>query len=288
VGAVLKKGLPANKRVKNGAKRPGKLSVLFVAIHFVLIFVPLLVLVVWSFSAYWPWPDLLPQTLSLKGYEEVFAARNNTWGVLAQSVGIALAVAALSTVFAAMASRAVAHYKFGGKEVFKFCTILPYLIPTTVFAMGVQVIFLNVGLARTVLGVVIAHCIVALPYAITIMSDITAAAGTKLEQAASSLGARPASVVFHVTLPAIAPGLLSAFCMSYILSFSQYFLTLLIGGGAVKTFAVTMFPYLSGGDRTVAAAYGVIFLVVTLVVFFFFELLLKRFGYKNSQDLYTN
>ena len=64
--------------------------------------------------------------------------------------------------------------------------------------------------------------------------------------------------------------------MSYILSFSQYFLTLLIGGGAVKTLALTMFPYLASGDRTIASAYGVVFMVATLAVFLLFEVLLKR------------
>ena len=64
--------------------------------------------------------------------------------------------------------------------------------------------------------------------------------------------------------------------MSYILSFSQYFLTLLVGSGKVKTLALVMFPYLSSGDRTIASAYGVVFLAATLVVFFLFELLLHK------------
>ena len=74
--------------------------------------------------------------------------------------------------------------------------------------------------------------------------------------------------------------------MSYILSFSQYFLTLLIGGGAVRTFATVMFPYLSGGDRTIAAAYGISFILATFVVFLIFEWLLRRFGLGKRTDLY--
>ncbi len=104
----------------------------------------------------------------------------------------------------------------------------------------------------------------------------TRAAGTRLEDAARTLGAGRLRTLFHVTLPAIAPGLVSSMSMGYILSFSQYFLTLLIGGGQVKTFALVLFPYLAGGDRTVAGAYGLAFILITLVVFALFELLLRK------------
>lgn len=270
-------------------KRKGSTHILpkaFIAIHLVMIFVPLLVMLVWSFSAAWPWPELMPQGFSLKGYEEALGGSDGPV-ILLQSVLIALATAVLSTTIAALCARALARYQFRGKEVFRFATVLPFLIPITVFAMGVQVVFLKLGIARTVGGVILAHSIVALPYAVTIMTDVTAAAGDKLEQAARSLGANPLQNLVHVILPQLAPGILSSISMSYILSFSQYFLTLLVGGGIVKTFALEMFPYLTGGDRTIASAYGVVFLVVTFAVFLLVEFLLKRFGFKAGQDLFN-
>ena len=258
----------------------------FLALHLLLVAVPILVMVMWSFTASWPWPSLIPEAFSLKGYAEVFGGANGA-AVLAQSVGIALATAVLTTAVAALGSRALARYQFRGKELFRFATVLPFLIPTTVFAMGVQVVFLKMGFARTVGGVILAHSIVALPYAVTIMADVTAAAGGRLEEAARSLGARPLQNLVHVILPQLAPGILSSISMSYILSFSQYFLTLLIGGGMVKTFALEMFPYLTGGDRTIASAYGVVFLVVTFAVFLLVEWALKKFGFRAGQDLFN-
>ncbi len=81
-------------------------------------------------------------------------------------------------------------------------------------------------------------------------------------------------------------GIMSSLSMCYIMSFSQYFLTLLVGGGKVQTFVLVLFPYLSGGDRTIACAYSLVFLVVTFAVFFVFELLLRRFGVREGDDLY--
>jgi len=184
--------------------------------------------------------------------------------------------ALLSTLIAALAARALALYRFPGRTFAQAATILPFIIPSTVFAMGVQIAFIKLGLSGTVVGVVIAHTVIALPYSIMLLVDVTAACGTRLEEQARSLGAGVFATLRHVTVPQLLPGILSSLSMAYILSFSQYFITLLVGGGQVKTFAMAMFPFLASGDRTVAAAYGVVFLVVSLAVFVLFEILLHR------------
>lgn len=266
----------------------GRLTKAFVAIQLLIVFAPLSVIAAWAFASNWPWPDLLPSGFSLRGIEQVLLdGRGAGFSIMLGSVGIALACAVLTTAVAVMAARAVVCYSWRGRNAFSFALMIPFLIPATVFAMGVQVLFIKAGVARTVFGVVLAHAIVALPYACTIMIEVTRAAGTRLEDAAATLGAPPSARLVHVTLPALLPGILSSLSMSYILSFSQYFLTLLIGGGAVKTFAVTMFPYLGGGDRTVAAAYGIVFISVTLAVFLLFEWLLKRFGMREEKQLFS-
>ena len=63
--------------------------------------------------------------------------------------------------------------------------------------------------------------------------------------------------------------------MAYLVSFSQYFLALLIGGGNVRTFTVIMVPYLQNGDRTLVAGYSMLFLLVTLCTFVLLRRLLQ-------------
>lgn len=273
--------------VGRAARARAPFSKLFVAIHILVVLAPIAVIAVWACADRWPWPDLLPQSFSLRGIEQVLFSKNGEGiAVMGGSIGIAAATAVLATAVAAMAARAICAYRWVGRNAFSFLLVVPFLIPSTVFAMGVQVLFIRAGIARTVAGVVLAHAIVALPYAVTIMLDVTRAVGTRLEDAARTLGAGPVRTFFAVTLPALMPGILSAMSMSYILSFSQYFLTLLIGGGSVRTFATVMFPYLSGGDRTIAGAYGILFILATFVVFLIFEWLLKRFGMRDRAALY--
>ena len=269
------------------ARRGRAVARVLVGVELALVALPLAIIAVWAFTDAWPWPDLWPQQLSARGIEQALSGRQNA-GVqtLALSIGIAAATAVVSTAAAALACRALCHFQWRGRSAFQFAALLPFIIPSTVFAMGVQVVFLQAGLARTVPGVVLAHSIVALPYAIIIMTDITRAAGTRREDAARTLGAGTWQMLRHVTIPQLLPGILSSLSMCYIMSFSQYFLTLLVGGGKVQTFVLVLFPYLSGGDRTIACAYSLVFLVVTFAVFFVFELLLRRFGVREGDDLY--
>lgn len=257
--------------------RGGRLAArALVALQAVCVLGPLAIVALWSVTASWPWPALVPESWSARGIEELFGPSQGLGEVLVTSVAIALACAVLTTTVATLAARALSRYRFAGREAVRFALLLPFLIPATVFAMGVQVAFIRAGLAATTAGVVLAHAIVALPYASLIMMDAMDAAGARLEEQARLCGAGPARTWASVILPTLCPSLLSAASMAYILSFSQYFITLLIGAGKVKTLALAMFPYLSSGDRTIASAYGVVFLASTLLVFLLFEVLLRK------------
>ena len=259
-----------------------------VALQVVIALIPVLVIGAWAFAAAWPWPSLAPRALTTRGAELVLSGSQGAGlPLVLRSVGLSMAAAALSTLCAALAARAVCcHGAWRPRHLVHFAALLPFVIPSTVFAMGVQVLFLRMGLARTVPGVVLAHAVACLPYAMAIMVEVTGAAGTRLEDAARTSGAGWPAVLRHVTLPSLAPGLVGALSMSFVVSMSQYFLTLLVGGGAVRTFALVLFPYLSGGDRTVAGAYGLAFILVTTAVFLVFELLLRRMRSLRSRELY--
>ena len=246
------------------------------ALTVLVIMLPVIVILIWTVTGRWPWPSLLPETYTLRTITELFSGTSDLHEILRSSVILATTVAVLGTAIALMTARATEIYRIKGSGLVRFLSMLPLLVPGTVFAMGIQVYLIRLGLGDTVAGVVIVHLVAALPYCVTIMMDITASTGDSLEEQAQVLGAGLFRAFFHVTLPQLMPGILSSMSMAYIISYSQYFTTLLAGGGKVKTLALVMVPYIQSGDRALSSVYAVTFVGSALAVFAVFEALIQR------------
>ena len=235
------------------------------------IFLPMVVVLIWSVTGRWPWPLMLPESYSLRTVKELFFGSASLPKLLKSSISLALTVAVLGTVIGILTARATELYRFRGKALVYMGSFFPLLVPGTVFAMGIQITLMNLGVSDTLSGVILVHLIAAVPYCITIMTDVTAAVGDRLEQQAMVLGASPMRSFFEVTLPGLLPGILSSMSMGFILSYSQYFTTLMVGGGRVKTIALVLVPYIQSGDRALSSVYAVAFVGSALLVFFLFE-----------------
>lgn len=259
---------------------------IIIGLFILTVIFPMVVMVVWVFTERWAWPDLIPQVFSERALDEVLGRKEQLIQVFTSSVFISVVVAVLSVIVGTMTARALTFYDFFGKNLFYFLSILPFLVPATVFAMGIQVTFIKWGLNNSVVGVIIAHVICSLPYAVRLMNEGTQAVGNRLEEQARVLGAGAWAAFYKVTLPVLTPSILASMSMAYIISFSQYFITLLIGGGQVKTFAIVMVPYLQGADRNIASIYSMIFLILTLIVFGIFEWLIGRWSKDSGSDFY--
>lgn len=254
----------------------------FLYLTIFIILAPMVILIFWSFANRWPWPNLLPETFSLRAFKEIFAPHARVFPILFSSILLSLSVAILSAIVATMTARALVFYDFIGKGLVDFLSIAPNLVPSTVFAMGIHIVFIRMSLADTPLGVIIVHLIYTLPYSVNIMKDLTASIGQKMEVQAYVLGSSPLKAFTHITFPLLIPGIIASIIMAYITSFSQYFITLLIGGGKVKTFTIIMVPFISKGDRTLASAYALVFVMSSLLVFTIMDNIVRKLPYRNK------
>lgn len=259
------------------AKRRLTASKVFVALDLLLVFIPLSLILVWSFADKWAWPDLFPPELSLRAFEEATRAGSNLGTSVANSLLLAIMTAVICMIVSALAARALVHHDFVGKEAFRFLSIVPFLVPSTVFGMGIQVLFLRLGFSGTIFGVALAHATVAMPYSLAIMIDVTSALGKRQEEQSQVLGATKLQTLYTVIIPSLVPGLLSAAAIAYIESMVQYFLTLIIGNGKIVSLTVQLYPYISMGDRSLSAIYAIALLLTSTIVFLVFEAILKHF-----------
>jgi putative spermidine/putrescine transport system permease protein len=232
----------------------------------VAILAPLVPMVIWSFGSSWFFPDLLPSKVSMRAWTYVFSKTSRAVEALWQGTLIALAATLLSMIVSIPAGRALGLYAFRGKRTVEFLILAPVIIPVLAVAMGIHIAFIRFGLADTVLGVVLVHLIPTTPYVVMVMSSVFANYEPEYEEQARTLGAGPWRTFIHVTFPAIFPGLLVAGMFAFIISWGQYILTLLIGGGRVVTMPLLLFSFASSGDNSVTAALSMIYLLPAILI----------------------
>ena len=227
---------------------------------------PFLPLVIWSFAHGWRFPDLLPRETSSAAW--TFALSSSS-GVL-HSFALTTFIAAATTVLAALigipAGRALGLYRFRGKGLVTLLLLAPAILPGLAVVFGLHGVFLRAGLTGTVAGVILAHLVPVLPYMTLIMAAVFTRFDPAFEAQARTLGATPVQTFRAVTLPAILPGLLTGALFAFLVSWSQYLLTLAIGGGRVQTLPLLLFSYASAGRNDVTSAIALLYILPGLLI----------------------
>jgi putative spermidine/putrescine transport system permease protein len=232
-----------------------------------VILVPLLVLAVQSFARLWLWPAAVPGAWSLRAWAEAFDASSGIGAALLTSAMIAVAVAGLSVAVATPAAAVLARRTLRYRTPLLFLVFLPILCPPMASAMGLHHLFVQLNLDGSNAGVILVHLIPAIPYATLMLTGSYSRLDPNLAAQARTLGATRAQSFLRVTLPGLAPGLAIAAMFAFLISWSQYILTLLIGSGRVVTLPLALVAAQNGGDDALAAALGLLLVLPAGVVF---------------------
>lgn len=226
---------------------------------------PLIPLAIWSFSHRWYFPNLIPSEGSMRAWTYVFSDASGVPKAFLNSFLVAIIATLLSIAIGIPAGRAMGMHRFRGKRIVEFLILAPTIVPALAVVMGIHVAFIKYGLVDTVPGVVLVHLIPTTPYMVMVMASVFANYDPAYEEQARVLGAGPVATFVYVTFPAILPGIVVGGMFAFIISWSQYILTLLIGGGNVPTLPVLLFAFAAGGDNAVMAALSVIFVIPAIL-----------------------
>jgi spermidine/putrescine transport system permease protein len=220
---------------------------IFFVLLVLFLYVPLVVLVVFSFNK----GDV---TFPLQGFTTSWysrAAENPALVVALQhSLIVATVTSVISVALGVLASYALVRRVFRGKGAFSALVFSPLVIPYLVFGIALLVLFKMIDkVLITVAGtyidvgmhaVIVGHVVVALPYTILTILPLLERLSTSLEEAAHDLGASPWKTFWRVTFPLLMPALVSAFLIAFTLSFDEYAIASFLAGSQV-TWPVFLF-----------------------------------------------
>jgi putative spermidine/putrescine transport system permease protein len=246
------------------------------AIHLVLV-APLLLFVAYAFSTRWFFPQPFPAEWTTTTFERAIND-SKTISSLTQGVWIAVLASLLSLILGFPAARVLGLRNFRGRQLVWLLFFVPTVIPPLAVGMGLNILYLRIGLAGTIAGVVLAHLVPTLPYTIFTLSSAFARFDENYEFQALALGASPWHIFFKVTLRMMAPSLVVAALFAFLISWSQYLLTLLIGGGQVITLPVLLFSAASGGNPSTIATLSLLFIAPPVLVIAFTARQLNQHG----------
>ncbi len=168
--------------------------------------------------------------------EFISAFWRSLWlGALSSAVAVALSVPA---------ALAIARYRFFGREAMTTLFMSPLMIPHVVLGIAFLRFFTELGLGGTFLGLVLAHIVIVLPFALRLTLASAIGLDRSIEHAAISLGASEATVLRRITLPLVLPGLISGWALAFINSFDEVTMTVFIAAPSTVTLPVRMFLYI--------------------------------------------
>jgi putative spermidine/putrescine transport system permease protein len=193
---------------------------------------PLVPLVLWAAADRWTAPAVLPQAWGTAGLRDAVSAGAGPASL--RSTVLGLVVAVLATPLGAMAGRALATSRVPLGGAVLAVLLSPLVLPPFAVALGLDVLLLRLRVPAPV-GVVLLLTVAALPYTTVLMRAAYAAHDLGFEEEARTLGATVRQTVFHVQLPLLAPALAGAAFLAFLVGWSDYVVTLLVGGGQLVT-----------------------------------------------------
>lgn len=226
---------------------------------------PLALFMLYAFSERWFFPDPFPTTWTTTIVIRLLQDAR-TISSLSISIGVALLVSFLSLIIGFPAARALGSHVFRGRQLAWLIFFLPTVVPPLAVGMGLNILFLRLGWSGTLFGVILAHLVPTLPYSIFTLSGVFARYDENYENQALVLGSSRLRIFFTVTLRLVFPGLIVAALFAFLISWSQYLLTLLIGGGKILTLPMLLFSAVSGGNPTSIAALSLLFVAPPVLI----------------------
>jgi putative spermidine/putrescine transport system permease protein len=240
----------------------------------VFLLLPVLVIIPLSFSdsSFLAYP--IPGW-SLRWYDNLFSA--DEWARAARnSFIVAPAATLIATVLGTLAAVGLARVDFPGKGALMALLIAPMVVPIVVVGVATYLYFAQWGLVDSYSGLIIVHAALGAPFVLTTVLATLAGFDQNLVRASLSLGATPLQTFFRVTLPTIAPGVISGALFAFATSFDEVVVTLFLAGPTQVTLPRQMFTGIRENINPTIAAVATLLIIFTTTLMLTLEWLRGR------------
>lgn len=223
------------------------------------LYLPMMVLMLFSFNdsrinAEW-------KGFTLHWYTDLFQ-KQDVIDALINSLTIAVVTTIVSTVLGVLIAIALHRYKYRFEGAINGLVYLPILIPDILMGLSLLILFSQLGIELGQMTIIIAHITFSISFVVVVLSARLSGMGRDLEEAANDLGATPWQTFRYVTLPGLAPGIISAALLTFTLSIDDFVISFFVSGPGSTTLPLYIYSMVKRGISPEINALSTILIVV--------------------------
>ncbi|NBZ88636.1 ABC transporter permease [Stagnihabitans tardus] len=250
-----------------------RLSFLYLALAYAFIFLPVAVLVVFSFQdGRLPVPPF--QGVTLKWYEKVLSDEG-LMTALGHSALVAFGSSGVALALGFLAAHGLARVALPGSLLMRGLLIAPMTVSYLIIGLGLLTVFNQAGIKPSLVATGIGHVVINLPLCFAICFAAMGDHQKSAERAARDLGASEVQVLWHISAPMLAPALAAAFFLSVTFSWDEFIIAFLLTRFEV-TLPVEIWSMLRSGLSPATNAIGSLVFLVSALVVIVLETLMRR------------
>ncbi|MDR0584222.1 MAG: ABC transporter permease [Treponema sp.] len=254
----------AARHARLAYRRRFSLSQTVFIVTIIFLFLPLLVLILYSFndstSMHW-------NGFSLRWYERLLSSRE-LWRAFGNSLVVAVTSAATATVIGTIGAIGVNWYRFKLRNYVQTISFLPMILPEIIIGVSLSIFFAGLGIPLGLFTIYIAHTTFNLPFVFLMVMARLDEFDFSIIEAAHDLGASERQTLFKVTLPICMPGIMSGLLTAITLSLEDFVITFFVAGPGSSTLPIFIYSAITrrGGVTPVISALSVVMILGTVAL----------------------
>ena len=251
-------------------------SLLFLSLVLLIMYLPILVVVIYSFNGNTSRIPIAFTGWSTMWYEKLFSGRSGFGNALMLSLRVAVWSVLVSGVVGTLGAIGMAQRTIMNKKpvtrmdsVMEMLVTLPIMIPEIILGLAFMVIFNALGIRGNDLRLVLAHSTFCIPYVFLNVKSRLAGMDPALFDAARDLGANPLRVMRDITLPLCRPAIISGCFLALAMSLDDFVISFFVYGAGEGTLPIKIYSSVKVGvspqvNALCTLTMGVVFIAVTL------------------------
>lgn len=192
------------------------------------LYLPVLFLPIFSFN------DSAIVSFPLKGFTtqwyENLIGEAAMHQALFNSLKVGIVTAVVATLLGICGARAVTRYNFFAKKAITSFVMLPLVLPEIIVAISLLVVLIQLGFSLSLISVTLGHILMTVPFSIAVLISSFEGFDRSLEEASLDLGEGPFMTFFRVTLPVVAPGIISSLLITFTISLDEFIVAFFLTG----------------------------------------------------------